>query len=402
MSSISNKVFVTAIDDGTTLHGSLQCATSLTQSWNGSACVPNWDVEGNQPIIYLSLTSGNQRVNAVSGDNNHPLVWYYNEEPITFNDQDVSTSPEACAGKLKKTTVTIGEDTEVTYPALRIVGNLASDDNVDFDTIGLSGFYHAGGTSYVDFNVSTMIRISKVGANSYTGIVAFVGDVDFNIDGQDVRVFATLYGGSSGSIVAKTNYIVEWYINGTLYSAGAFPNSATYTYTDTDGDHYALRLNEADVTDNAIVECKFYDNSSPRQNIYTEFVNINDLTDPELMYIQYNYATGLSATLRSGETTQFVIWVGESGDPTPKSEYSVYKAKFVDASGAVIQDTTQGTSIFDSSLNIGAADTNGWRTIGYGSVTGYTGNRGYFSLNYSTVTTFGKSISCYILAQTGA
>ena len=58
MSQISNRFYVTALDDGTTLHGNLASTKPLSQAWNGSSAVPNWTQASEQPVIYLTLLSG--------------------------------------------------------------------------------------------------------------------------------------------------------------------------------------------------------------------------------------------------------------------------------------------------------------------------------------------------------
>ena len=59
MSTISNRFFIEAIDDGSTLHGSLLSTKPLTQALVSSgAAVPDWTVAANQPIVYVDLING--------------------------------------------------------------------------------------------------------------------------------------------------------------------------------------------------------------------------------------------------------------------------------------------------------------------------------------------------------
>ena len=74
MGNISNRFYVTALEDGTTLHGNLVADKSLTQAWNGTSAVPDWTVVANQPTIYLTLLSGATAVQP-SADS---VQWYYN------------------------------------------------------------------------------------------------------------------------------------------------------------------------------------------------------------------------------------------------------------------------------------------------------------------------------------
>lgn len=67
MSTISNKIYVEAIDDGSTLHAQLLSDKPLSQGYTSSGCVPNWNTAANQPIIYVDLINGSDRVAANSG-----------------------------------------------------------------------------------------------------------------------------------------------------------------------------------------------------------------------------------------------------------------------------------------------------------------------------------------------
>ena len=77
MSTVSNRFYVEAIDDGSTLHGQLLSTKALTQAWNGSAAIPDWTQAANQPIVFVDLLSGSQKVTPDAGG-----TWYYNNQEI--------------------------------------------------------------------------------------------------------------------------------------------------------------------------------------------------------------------------------------------------------------------------------------------------------------------------------
>lgn len=336
MSNISNRFFVTAIDDGTTLHGVLSSNKSLTQGWNGSTADPDWSISTNSPTITLQLTSGNSTVQADSN-----VTWKYNNDTIQFGQDNISTG--TYAGLFKK-----GVSLSL-QPTLQIIDNLASSDNVDVDIITLEGSWTSGGAA-IPFSVSTQVRITSIGDNGHVGIIEFeYGISNFTENGQSIKLIPHLYGGDGSSEARKSTYTVDWYINDVKVQDGA----GFSQYTSVNPSTYVLTLNEADVVDNAIIKLVFKDISDGHV-LYTEYANVDDLQDPEYMYIQYNSANGQTATLRKNEQVTFEIWVGRVDNPTVIQAYDTFKVKLLDGDGEVIDDVISG---------IPNADSEGWREL---------------------------------------
>ena len=192
MSSISNRFFVTALEDGTTLHGNLSATKPLSQGWNGTSAVPDWTQSANQPIIYLTLLNGTQIVQPTSN-----FKWLYNGTEITFGNDNVSTSP---VGLFQKTTYTYTYGgTQVTMPALKVIGNLAGyGGNGDMDTITFDGAYSAEGSN-ISFQATAQIRVTQITKGGYLGLINFVNGVsDITASGQDITMYASLFGGEDG------------------------------------------------------------------------------------------------------------------------------------------------------------------------------------------------------------
>lgn len=336
MSNISNRFFVTAIDDGTTLHGVLSSNKSLTQGWNGSTADPDWSISTNSPTITLQLTSGNSIVLA---DEN--VTWKYNNDTIQFGQNNISIG--TYAGLFKK-----GISSSL-QPTLQIINNLASSENVDVDVITLEGSWTSGGAA-IPFSVSTQVRITSIGNSGYVGIIEFQDGIsNFTESGQSISLIPHLYGGDGSSEADKSTYTVDWYINGVKVEAGAGFSQGTSVNPLT----YVLTINEADVVDNAIIKLVFKDGSDSHV-LYTEYANVDDLQDPEYMYIQYNSANGQTATLRKNEQVTFEIWVGRVDNPTVIQAYNTFKVQLLDGDGVVMKGTITG---------IPNADAEGWRTL---------------------------------------
>lgn len=373
MSSISNRFFVTALEDGTTLHGNLSADGSLSQAWNGTSAVPDWSIAGNQPTIYLTLLSGSELVRPSEN-----VTWYYNSDEILFDASGTSTSP---SGLFKKTTkdVSMGAGASVVMPALKIIGNLANSGNVDVDTITFNGEYIINGTG-VDFSATAQIRISSISEGSRLGVINFIDGVsDITSKGQTLTAYGVLY--DPDGTQSTDNISTKWYLN----DDGTAVNGQTIGNV-----HNAFQIQEGDVTDHAIVKCEFYNGETL---VYTAYAAVDDMQDPEFMYIQYNGNNGNAASLRKGETASFQIWVGTRTDTTPiggvtNPTYNTIKVKLLDGDGQVI--TTSGLS-----TNIPDVTADGYRTLPM------SGGKATITPHYDTVAGVGrKNLTGIILAET--
>lgn len=365
MSKISNRFFVTAIDDGITLHGSLSSDKTLTQAWTGSAVTPDWTKEENQPTIYLTLYSGSNT--AISNNVKDNYEWYNDGQPITFNSDGISDD-----GIFKKTT------TKNNMPALKIIGNMRSNVNtVDTNTITLVGQYDAGSNSLLDFSASIQTRISVMNQGGYIGVLEFENGIsNITNENSDVIIIARLYGSGESTAIAARDYKVLWYVNDELKTGSS----------DTIKDYYYLKVSNSQITDNAIIRAEFKGKSD--ELLYTAFTSVDDLTDPEYMYIQYNGANGQSATLRKGEEVTFDIWVGKMDNPNTISNYIDFKIKLLDSNGSVYTGNLDGIQ--------NDTDGDGWRTLNTGTTV--FGNKASITITYDIATQLGKSLTGIIMA----
>lgn len=411
MSSIGNRFFVTALEDGTTLHGNLSVDGSLSQAYNkGSNSVqPDWSTTGStasasQPTIMVTLLNGVNYIGTDSSSQNGYISeqkWFYNnngtDSEIIFSESltiyyteggeevtgYLSTSPSSIAGKFLKTTKSISVPTtpslSVTVPALRIVQNLASSTNVDVDTITFKGKYNTGGNGELDFQATAQIRISEISSGGYVGTITFANGIsDITQRPQTITMTANLYGATGGTPSFET----AWYMNGTLVQAKSNTNSLVA------GSEYDSQFpNRPYVTDNAVIQCDFYVNNTI---VYQEFVSIDDMTDDEYMYIQYaNGANGNAASLRKGGTANFVIWIGKQDNSSVLTEWAYFQVKLLDGSGNVIYGSISG---------IGAADANGWRNL---NVDGTT-HKASCPITYDLVSDNGMNITGILRASTSS
>lgn len=363
MSQISNRFYVTALEDGTTIHGNLASDRALTQAWNGTTAVPNWTDTNEQPTIYLTLLSGATLVAPASG-----YKWYYNGTEISDSDSRFQ--------KTTKSVTYVGQT--VTMPALKIVANLASSSNVDVDMITFKGSYVINGYG-IEFACDAQVRISAITANGKLGVINFVNGVsDITEAGQVITMYGMLYNADGQ---AANGVTTKWYLN----------DSSTPTIGQTISDYTnAYQVGESQVVDHATIRCEFYDASN--NLLYTSYAGIDDMQDPEFMYIQYNGNNGNAASLRKDETASFQIWVGKRDDAsvlggTSTPTYSIIKVQLLNGGGSVIMTTGLATNIPDP-------DANGWRTLPM------SGGKGSITPHYDTVNGNGKNITGIVIAYT--
>lgn len=371
MSTISNKFFVTALEDGTTLHGNLRATMSLTQAYNDGVCVPDWTQSANQPTIYLSLMNG---VNYITPDANY--TWEYNGSTIVW--QSSSATSVSADGLFQKVQYTpTGYPTGTYVPAIKIIGNLASSTNVDIDVITFKGAKTIS-TAPISFSSSINVRITEWIRGGYLGTLSFVdGIADISRDNDTVIVYGTLY--NDASTVTGNDLGLAWYLNDTLITSEDITDDC---YVDASK---RLVVKEGAVVDYATVKCVF---SYRDTEVYTAYVGIDDTQDPEYMYIQYAGQNGNAASLRAGDSVTFSIWVGTADDATVNTSWTTFKVKFLDAYGVVITE-----SLTSYSATIADADSDGYRlmTTSQGVAT--------ITIPYALANDKGKAITGLILAS---
>ena len=390
MSTISNKIFVEAIDDGSTLHAQLLSDKPLSQGYTSNGCVPNWNTAANRPVVYVDLISGSDRVPANSGG-----TWTYNGTPIDFaNDTRF---------ELVSNYTPLGYQSGVYVPAIRIKANLASNTNVNTDTIGYSGSYTLGGSA-VPFSITTFVRITGVMSNGILGLIEFVdGSNVITTKGQKKTMRARLYG-ADGQEISASQFTTQWYMNDVLLGAGANVTDGGTTY------NQAMQVAEDDslgaakeITDNAIIKCVFtYNTTSSGQSATlndTAYESIDDQTDPEQMYIQAVVSNGGAGqdgggmTLHKGQSVTFRVWMGTMDDSTPDPTWTDIYVRLHKSDGSVVTANIAGLNNVQST--VATNEMYGYRKLDWLSAN----NWAVLTLPYDMVKdTFDKYLTGYLKA----
>lgn len=392
---ISNSFFVQVIEDGSSLRGEIRSTAPLAQAYNGGACVPNWGGNVNNPTVYIVLQNGASYILPDSG-----YKWYYNEEEIKFdsNGKSLVMSQGLAAGTFEIITNYTPEmyQSGQYVPAIKIAKNVASSDNVDIDIIRFSG-QKTLATNPIPFTATMDVSITELIKGGYVGMIYLNGSIDKDISSANdtVSLIAHLYDSDGNEVTVANGAKYRWLINDTEKVAKGTTNTLT--------------VREQDIYDYGIVRCEFY---VPKDNgtgtmvdtlVSTDYLEVDDTQDPQEMYFAYNGANGKSASLRSGESVTFSIWVANAGNPDrtqnpADSNFTQWKVMLVDSNKQTLMQ-----DLSDSSLGgYAAADANGYRALSQsGGVATAVVPFALAALNASGQSTSG-GIRGYIVAQTNS
>lgn len=332
MSKVSNRFYVEAIDDGTSLHGQILSTKPLSQAWTGSTAVPAWTVDANRPIIYVNLMNGNT---SVTPDENG--TWYYNGTALTFDGSTALSTNTGMEGWFHK---------ESGIEGIKIMVNLASNTNVNTDSVSYSGSYTISGAA-IPFSASTFIRITGINSSGIFGQIHFVGSNVATEKNQTITMVGRLYSADGTEIqctaINPTLFTTSWRMNGAVLGSGSAITVSGVTY------YNAYQINESQITDNCSIECEFtyVDTSSGSATTLTcsAYENVDDQTDPELLWIQYNGGNDASAVLHSGGSVTWKMWMGLQDDPTVDESYTDFYVKLLKSDASVSLDSFSDTNI---------------------------------------------------------
>lgn len=335
--AISNHFCLTAIQEGVTIQGSLRISGTLSQNFNANTgkAIPNWkatqeDPTPAQPVVYLVARRGVSYI-AANGINNGQ--WLYNDVVIEFDAQNKSTNfkdaDNAPLFQKGTTTASLGGQT-YSVPCLTVISNLASATNIDLDTIGFKGSVEVAGKQMA-FHCQVDVKIAQMTSQGFLGLISPESAI-ISEKGQNVTLTASLYAEDGSS---PATWYCKWYNAGTGDEYVAARNN------------HSLVVNEADVTDNLMVRCDFFNDSSFNNRVATAFSSIDDTQDPEYLYISLNAANAdFSGQLSSGETCTVTMWVATMEDSTAiNTNYTSFAVHFYDGDQNEITSNVPSVSV---------------------------------------------------------
>lgn len=397
MSRISNKFFITAIEDGSTIHGILNSTKPLSQSWSGSSAAPDWEIFSNRPIVYLSVTKNGSEVDYDSIQN---IEWYYNGTKLTFDNEDLSTN-SGCVGYFESVQYFRGEGSDrVTYNGLRICKNLARQGNTDVDIIKVTGSIESNG-SQIPFSASKEVKIVEIqgGGAGYFGQILFANDTNiFTNDISAIVAYGVLYKSGDSSPMSINDYEVRWYINGTRVTNGSNTNLSPRLSGQSEQiddknvliNYPGIYFGKDDIVDIAVIKAEFL-LKGQNNVVYTAYDVVDDKTDMEYLWITYDNDNGGTISLREGDDVTFNMWVGQLNDPKFKyTEYKYFYVLLLDSNGNEIEGEVDEVQNVTNELDI-----DNYRKIYYDEKKEVAS----LTIGYKSVSEHGGSITGIILAQ---
>lgn len=345
MAKVSNKFFITTIQDGQTITVSLISNMKLAQNVSTSgSCIPNWNAGETgavNPEIYV-YSRINGTVKAPTGTG----TWLWNGVPITFDANHKSDVVDASGLPVfEETTVSVGG---VSLPAIRIIRNLGSaQNNTDNDIISYSGSLEIGGVGNA-FAVDTVVRISIIpGGTGYTAISGGDTEVTSN-DSTDqkykAKFYAQLYNGTD---VVNSGIKAQFFREG-IDTTTPFATDTTASATEETtpfgnkipANSYVGEINASQITDRVVIRCDFLKNDASNEKLASVWFDIDDKTDPEEMFIVNSTGSTVGQSdiqLRSGQSVTIKAWMGFSNNMYKRdTSYTTFKCMLTNAQGQVI------------------------------------------------------------------
>lgn len=257
--------------DGDKIDGNLRATSALAQFFkrDTSACIPDWTVPANQPIIYPVLRSQNEgTVKSIVANTEQ---WYYNGVLMTFNASGIATAPAAVANRAKKISHNNGT---VNVPALQLIGNLASAENADADVIRMTGDIEASGHQ-LKYDIFIGLEIAEYSDSEYTGFLSATNGGIIDEEGETILVTPTLYRGGSKM---TGGYTQQWLKP---------PYTAAYS---TAG---AVTIGRADINSRLDLMCRFLVNDAV---VDTRLISLSDEVDSSFIVAEASGTTMLEST----------------------------------------------------------------------------------------------------------
>ena len=219
--SVQGSVVIRRLRTGQTLLLALKSTGAelyQTVTADGKTVAPSWTADGTHPVIVpegRSLATG-QKAATLSD-----WTWSYLGNALSFDDNGACTT--SGFEKTFKVVKATGQ--------LEIIGNLASKNNMDNDTLTFRAKVTVGGVSAV-LEKDIEVVIAQGGATSWWGNVS-ADNVVLTSDAETAKLTTTLFSGGS----QVTDYTVDWYKSAVdaAHKMGVTGKEITVGRSDVDG-----------------------------------------------------------------------------------------------------------------------------------------------------------------------
>ena len=307
-----------------------ESAGSLLQIYDSSSAEysVDWTEEANQPILKLAVALSDGSHATISD-----VAYTYDGTALSFTGSTVElggqTWTKDSTGKFAFLHYT-GEDL-IDYVLLRVLDNLADEDNLTDTTIGYTITFTASSAGTGELSGSEDVLLHDGGGNSLSVNITST-DTTFNSKDEVITLTAVAYSGVKQLTIDGSEYQIVW-----------FKNGATFMGV---GDTLELGVDDVDST--AVFtayltndpESVAKDGSGDWDMNASDTIRVTDTTDPYTLVYSTTYGGAFSAS--QTEKVTVTVWSGDTQvtDATFTWAYTVYNsARVAMATGTGTGDT---------------------------------------------------------------
>ena len=307
-----------------------ESAGSLLQIYDSSSAQysVDWTEEANQPILKLAVALSDGSHATISD-----VAYTYDGTALSFSGSNVElggqTWTKDSTGKFAFLHYT-GDD-NIDYVLLRVLDNLADEDNLTDTTIGYTITFTASSAGTGELSGTEDVLLHEGGGNSLSVNITST-DTTFNPKDEVITLTAVAYSGVTQLTIDGTEYQIVW-----------FKNAATFMGI---GETLKLEVDDVDSTavftayltnDPDLVES---DGSGDWDMNASDTIRVTDTTDPYTLVYGTTYGGAFSAS--QTEKVTVTVWSGDTQvkDATFTWAYTVYNsARVAMATGTGTGDT---------------------------------------------------------------
>lgn len=282
-------------DDGT------ESAGSLLQIYDSSTGERNvdWTVTANQPILKLAVALSDGNHATISG-----VTYTYDGTALSFSGSSVELSGQTwvtdSTGQFAFLNYT-GDD-NINYVLLRVIANLATDeDSLTDTTIGYTVTFTDSTAGTGELSGSEDVLLHEGGGNSLS-VVITSSDTTFNTKDEEVTLTAMAYSGVASLTIDGDDYQIVWYKNGATFMGTGETLTLTVDDVDSTAVFTAYLTNDPDLLES--------DGSGDWDKNASDTVRVTDTTDPYTLVDSYKYGAAVSAS--QTEVLTVSVWSGNT------------------------------------------------------------------------------------------
>ena len=307
-----------------------ESAGSLLQIYDSSSAEysVDWTEEANQPILKLAVALSDGSHATISD-----VAYTYDGKALSFSGSNVElggqTWTKDSTGKFAFLHYT-GDD-NIDYVLLRVLANLADEDNLTDTTIGYTITFTASSAGTGELSGTEDVLLHEGGGNSLSVNITST-DTTFNSKDETITLTAVAYSGVTQLTIDGENYQIVWFKNAVTFMGVGETLELGVDDVDSTAVFTAYLTNDPD----SVAE----DGSGDWDMNASDTIRVTDTTDPYTLVYSTTYGGAFSAS--QTEKVTVTVWSGNTQvtDATFTWAYTVYNcAKVAMATGTGSGDT---------------------------------------------------------------